>query len=210
MQQQRASDYPNYSWEERYQEGKEALPWDSGEPAVELVEYFNGLQSPPKSVFEVGCGTGTNAIWMSKQGCEVTATDISPTAIDLAKAKAENSKKKIQFAVSDIVQTLPVPPNSVDFVFDRGVYHTMTPKNRKLFAERVALALSNGGFWLCLAGSSDQIRAEGEMGPPQLKAADLIDNIEEYFEIHELKRASFILPDGSVHLAWKALFRKRG
>jgi SAM-dependent methyltransferase len=209
MSQQQTNDRPNYNWEERYQEGKDALPWDSGVPADELVEYFNSLQSPPKRVLEVGCGTGTNAIWMSEQGCEVTATDISPTAIDLAKAKAENSKK-IQFAVSDIVQMLPVPSNSVDFVFDRGVYHTMTPENRKLFAERIAQALSNGGFWLCLAGSADQIRAEGEMGPPQLKAADLIDNIEEYFEIHELERANFILPDGSEHLAWKALFRKRG
>jgi len=38
---------------------------------------------------------------------------------------------------------------------------------------------------------------------------DLITLIEQRFEIIELSRTYFILPDGKKHLAWKALYRKR-
>ncbi len=85
----------------------------------------------------------------------------------------------------------------------------MEPDHRQIFIDRVAAALNESGYWLCLAGSADEKRyAEGE-GPPKLKASDLVDNAEKKFELQLLQRAAFILPEGSLHLAWKALFKKR-
>ena len=52
----------SYEWDERYKVGKDALPWDTGMPAPELVEYFEKTESKPTSALEIGCGTGTNAI----------------------------------------------------------------------------------------------------------------------------------------------------
>ena len=42
----------------------------------------------PKSILEINCGTGEDAIWLAKQNFEVTATDISSTMIAIAKRKS--------------------------------------------------------------------------------------------------------------------------
>ncbi|WP_176723208.1 class I SAM-dependent methyltransferase [Lysinibacillus sphaericus] len=45
-----------------------------------MEEYFSkGLS--PKRVLELGCGSGRNSIYMARQGCSVSALDISKKAI---------------------------------------------------------------------------------------------------------------------------------
>ncbi len=199
----------DYTWDQRYQKGKDALPWDTGEPAQELIEFYEQIDSPPPYVLEIGCGSGTNAIWMAGNKSSVVATDISPAAIAMAKEKCKSRDLQVEFLVSDIMEATPVPAGSVNFVFDRGVYHVMAKEHRRMFIDRVAEALSDAGYWLCLAGNADQIREPGVEGPPQLTAGDLIDPTQEQFELYRLERSTFELPKLGSHLAWKALFRKR-
>lgn len=197
-------------WDDRYKTGKEALPWDTGEPAPELVAHFETLDKPPARVLEIGCGTGTNAIWMAQQGCKVIGTDVSPAAIDMASKKLQAATGiDVEFAVHDILAESPVAPGTVDFVFDCGVYHIMDTGKRKLFAERVGEALSTDGFWLCNAGCADEVRENLNEGPPQLKASDLVNNIEPEFEIFKLERSTFTIPNGKKYLSWIALLKKR-
>jgi len=201
--------HSDWDWDARYKEGKEALPWDTGLPAPELVEFFDTLAKKPARALEIGCGTGTNAIWMAQQGVDVVATELSPTAVDTALEKQKSSGTNVQFLVSDILEKSPAPASSIDFVFDRGVFHVMAPELRQKFVDRVADALADKGLWFCLAGNADELRDPDSPGPPQLKASELIDKIEGKFEVISLERASFVLPDGKPHLAWKALFSKR-
>lgn len=200
-----------HAWDERYVEGtQEALPWDTGEPASELVDYFKSRGSVPASALEIGCGTGTNAIWMANQGVRVVATDVAPQAIAMANEKAKKAGVTgVQFVVEDILQKNAVPPESADFVFDRGVFHVIDPGSRSTFAMRVAEALADGGMWLCLAGCADEVRENMNEGPPQLKAQEVIDVVEKYFEVHKLERATFKIPNGKQYLCWIVLMRKR-
>ncbi len=199
------------AWDERYVTGtRESLPWDTGEPAPELVAYFKTLDGAPSRVLEIGCGTGTNAIWMAKQGADVIATDVSAQAVATANEKAQKADcARVQFVVEDILVKCPVAAASVDFVFDRGVFHVMEVSARSAFAQRVAEALADGGFWLCLAGCADEVRENLNEGPPQLKAQEVIDVVEKHFEIHKLERATFIIPNGKQYLCWIVLMRKR-
>ncbi len=196
-------------WDERYKEGHEALPWDTGTPAPELTAYFSRVKESPKRVLELGCGTGTNAIWMVQQGSQVVATDISPTAIEWANNKAKSAGVSIEFKVSDICNEIPVEPKSVDFVFDRGVFHVMAKDMKERFVQIVHDSLTDGGMWLCLAGSADQQRESDDHGPPQLTATELISSVEKLFEVHKLAKTSFLTPDGHNYVAWKAIFKKR-
>lgn len=196
-------------WDERYRSAEGTLPWDTGEVATELKECFRQLDLSRAKVLELGCGTGTNAIWMAQQDCDVIATDVSPTAIEAAKDKAIKAKVNVKFMVSDIAAANPVQPGSVQFVFDRGVFHVMDLEHRVLFVERVAEALTDRGYWLCLAGSKDQFRKENEPGPPQLTAGDIVTAVESKFAIHKLERTFFVLPDNSHHLSWSVLMQKR-
>ena len=52
---------------------------------VDLVEQ--GVIAKGRTL-EVGCGTGTNAIWLSSRGFEVYGVDLAPRAIEAAQAKA--------------------------------------------------------------------------------------------------------------------------
>ncbi len=197
------------TWEDHYKNATDQLPWDIGTPAPELQSAFKELDMAGRPVLEIGCGTGTNAIWMAEQGCKVVATDISATAIEIAKGKAREAAVEIEFSVADICRDRACGNESVDFVFDRGVFHVMAEDKRALFCECVADALKNGGYWLCLAGSKDEARENPDQGPPQLSAVELIAPVEKLFEIHRLERSNFTLPNGTMHVAWEVLMRRR-
>jgi methyl halide transferase len=197
-----------HSWEEVYQKS-DFLPWDTGSADPDLMEFILTSSTKPKVVLEIGCGTGTNAIWLAEQGMQVTATDLSVTAIEMANRKLTGSNLPVTFKVGDIVQEMPVSNESVDFVFDRGVYHVMEPTQRSTFIDRVAKSLQKDGYWLCLAGSADEVRENPEMGPPQLKASELVDLAEEQFAIIKIERSQFTHPCGMINKAWRVLYQKR-
>ena len=52
-------------------------PWDSGVSPPELVAAVEGPQAlPPGRALDLGCGTGTNAIYMARHGWDVTGADL--------------------------------------------------------------------------------------------------------------------------------------
>jgi SAM-dependent methyltransferase len=53
---------------------------------------------PPRSVLEIGCGTGEDAILMRRAGYTVLATDPSEPMLALARAKAARSGDEVEFA----------------------------------------------------------------------------------------------------------------
>ena len=57
---------------------------DTGFPEKSLIETVADYDIAPCSVLEIGCGTGTNAIWLTEQGFKVAASDISEVAISQA------------------------------------------------------------------------------------------------------------------------------
>jgi len=73
-------------WDERYQTGD--TPWDTGQPSSELQRVLTEDQIGPCAALEIGCGTGTNAVYLAQQGFELTAVDVSPLAVATAQARA--------------------------------------------------------------------------------------------------------------------------
>ena len=191
-------------WEKRYRDGD--LPWDKEESAEELVACIGELGLAGKAL-EIGCGTGTNVIWLARQGVETLGLDIAPTAIERARDKAEQAGvTNVRFVCCDILDRLPLPAGSVDFVFDRGCFHAMSAEARRPFADRVAEALGAQGYWLTLCGNAD---APERTGPPQLSAAEIVDAVSHAFEVHCLRRIHFTNNNRPTHLAWSCLMRKR-
>ena len=195
-------------WESRYQSGD--LPWDSSQAEPELFRRLDEIGLTGGSAIDLGCGTGTNAIELSKRGFEVTACDISATAIEQAQAKAaEAGAAGIAFAVADILQTLPVAESSVDLAFDRGCLHSVDGPAREVFAKHVADALRPGGWWVSLMGNKDDDPKYDQPGPPQMTATQITQITEPLFEVHDLRRIRFTNNGEHTHLAWSALLRRR-
>src|SRR5438128_12274807 len=86
-------------WEERYRSGD--TPWDTGRPSSELQRVITEERIGPGRAIELGCGSGTNAVWLAQQGFEVTAVDLSPLAISRGRERAASEGAKVRFLCAD-------------------------------------------------------------------------------------------------------------
>src|SRR5882672_1588498 len=106
---------------ERYANGE--TPWDSGRPSEELLRLLDAGKLTGKTVLEIGCGTGTNAIELARRGFQVVAVDFVDEAIQAARKKALQANVKVDFRVADAVKDDLGGP--YDILFDRGTYHCL-------------------------------------------------------------------------------------
>jgi 2-polyprenyl-3-methyl-5-hydroxy-6-metoxy-1,4-benzoquinol methylase len=81
-----------------------------------------------KTILDVSCGIGTQAIGLSKNGYEVTASDLSMNEIERAKREAQQCGQTnisfsviIQFLIFSQMMTFYLPLNKCIFVYDRVV-----------------------------------------------------------------------------------------
>ncbi len=201
----RGGTVPRPDWEERYATGD--LPWDTGAPDVHLVEVVRSRPVAPGTALEVGCGTGTNAIWLAQQGFAVTGVDISARAVEKARAKAEAQGARCVFLVTDFLRG-EAPPGPYDFVFDRGCFHVFDePEERRRYAELVAGHLRPGGCWLSLIGCTEG--PAREHGPPRRSLGEVLLAVEPQLQILEVRQVTFRADVPSPVLAWRFLSQRR-
>ena len=84
---------------------------------LRLVD-FDGQRG--RDVLDVGCGAGVDAVRFARAGARVTAVDIAPAAIELAKRNFEFQRLGAELVTAD-GESLPFPDGSFDFVFAHGV-----------------------------------------------------------------------------------------
>lgn len=74
--------------------------WTAGTAGPELVNMVYKKQIKPKSkILEIGCGLGTESIFLALRGMNVTAIDISDSAIKTAKQLADIYKVNVNWKV---------------------------------------------------------------------------------------------------------------
>lgn len=197
-------------WNERY--AAKDTPWDSGRPSAELARVLDERQITPRDVLEIGCGTGTNAVFLAQRGFNVTAVDISSLAIEQARRRAADAGVNVDFRAVDLLA-----PDGLDraypFVFDRGVYHGIRRENLDGFLDTLARLTGPGALYLVLAGNAND-PGDPERGPPRVHAHEMCGELHPLFELVQLREFTF---DGIViggeevrSLAWSGLFRRRG
>ncbi|GEP49653.1 hypothetical protein FNO01nite_03250 [Flavobacterium noncentrifugens] len=99
----------------------------------------------PKTILEINCGTGEDAIWLAKQNFKVTATDLSEKMIAVAKTK--ENQHKIIFKKADINE---LPTDFTDEKFDLifsnfGGLNCLSEIRLELFFKNAAELLSENG-----------------------------------------------------------------
>jgi methyl halide transferase len=197
-------------WEARYVEGD--IPWDSGEPSIELARILevHGIR-PPGRALEVGCGTGTNAVFLAGRGFEVTATDVAPTALAVARERAARAGADVTWVEADLLAR-PDLGVGYDLVFDRGVYHALRRGDAAPFLELLGRSLRPGGRYVVLAGNAND--PGPVMGPPRVHAHELCAELHRQFDLVELREFTWsgVRVDGAAlaPLGWAGVFRLRG
>lgn len=125
-------------WESHYQENAPAQSLPNSHLAAELTELT------PTTALDAGCGNGSDAVWLARHGWEVTAVDISPTAVARAESLAAQQEPEIARRISWVVADMTVwePPRQYDLVVSQYV-HPDLPFGE--FVARLAQAVAPGG-----------------------------------------------------------------
>ena len=82
-------------WEDKYRDREQLF---SGRPNPALMTEAADLR--PGNALEVGCGEGADALWLSRQGWNVTAVDVSGTA--LQRASALDTREAVRWIRADL------------------------------------------------------------------------------------------------------------
>ncbi len=111
----------------------------STDPDGLLVELTEGWTAG--RALELGCGLGSNAIWLAKQGWQVQAVDFSDVAIDQARQRARQADAEVDFQVADLRS------QQIEGSFDLVTffYVHLPSAERKAMLEQVTQVIAPGG-----------------------------------------------------------------
>ncbi|MGB9591378.1 MAG: class I SAM-dependent methyltransferase [Candidatus Kryptoniota bacterium] len=119
--------------------------WDTGITPPELVEFVQN--HPPGNALELGCGSGTNAIFLAQNGWMVTAVDFSLIAISRAKRKSARLPFSIKWICADVCN-LTMIQESFNLILDIGCFHGLNPNQKQKYIRQLDRFLSAGGTFL--------------------------------------------------------------
>ncbi|HUE14355.1 MAG TPA: class I SAM-dependent methyltransferase [Planctomycetaceae bacterium] len=190
-------------WDQRYVAGE--LPWDSGVPSKELIRVLDTEGIEPCRAVELGCGTGTNAIYLASRGFDVTGFDCSSTALEQARSKAARAGVDVDLRQADLCRfQLELEP--FDFIFDRGCYHSVRRLDMAGFLKTLRRLSRPGTRYLLLAGNAN----EQGPGPPRVHEHEIRIDLEGLFEIQFIREFRFdVIDPPEGFLAWSCLMTRR-
>ena len=105
------------------------------EPHIPKFADFNKWKG--KKVLEIGCGIGTDTINFARAGAFITAVELSPKSLEIAKKRAKvfgfQNKIKLYLANAEELSTV-VPVKPYDLIYSFGVIHH-SPQPKKIINE---------------------------------------------------------------------------
>ena len=152
----------SHDWDEAYRSGSYRKHWDYDNASQEIVTCAAlGIFPRNGVIMDVGCGSGSDAVFLATLGFHVKALDISLAALDLVKEKAMKAGVKVETVHSSATK-MPIGDASVDFALDRGLLHNLNDADGRVYALELARVLKSGGG-LLLRGA--RIGYDGNFNP---------------------------------------------
>src|SRR6476660_2854784 len=169
-------------------------PWSIGEPQPEIAALiaqgkFHG------DVLDVGCGEAAVDLYLAERGFTTVGLDLSPTAIDLARAEAaKRGLTNATFEVADISDFGGYDGRFTTIV-DSTLFHSMPVELREGYKRSIVAAAAPGASYFVLvfdkAGMPD--------GPANPVTEDeLREVVSKYWTIDEIRPARIhgVFPEG--------------
>ncbi len=127
--------------------------WDTGVTPPEVVAAFEQDQLLPGPALDLGCGTGTNVIYMAQHGRQTTGLDFVPRAIATAKAKARRAGVEglTQFRVADVSNLGQLELPGCAFALDMGCFHGLSAEQQSRYGASLAALVVPGGRYMLYA-----------------------------------------------------------
>jgi SAM-dependent methyltransferase len=155
------------------------LPWFSPKPYPWVEEAVRERWwRPGTRVLDIGCGAGTNSLFLARSGFEVSGIDVANGAIEAARGRAAQAKLHIDLRVADAL-ILPYPDRYFGGAIDIGCFHTLPVGTRAAYAKEVARVLRpKRSFALSWVAREHR----GTFGPPHRPSVEEVTGaLEEDF-----------------------------
>jgi ubiquinone/menaquinone biosynthesis C-methylase UbiE len=194
------------SWDESYT-GEYPPPWDIGRPQPVFVGLADqGLLSG--RVLDAGCGTGEHVLLAAEHGAsEPTGIDLSPTAIESARAKAGQRGISAHFEVGDALR-LDLADSSIDTIIDSGLFHVFSDDDRPRYVASIARVTKPGGHAYLMCFSD---RQPGDMGPRRVRQDELREAFSDGWEFESITAETFDVNrfgNSNIAQSWLAVIRR--
>ncbi|MFM9371333.1 class I SAM-dependent methyltransferase [Streptomyces sp. Da 82-17] len=179
-------------WDNRYADRDQL--W-SGRPNGALVAEVAGLA--PGRVLDVGCGEGADAIWLARQGWEVTALEVSGVALDRAARHARDAGVEVRWVHAELTGAA-LAPGTFDLVSAQYPALLRTPDAA---AERALLgAVAVGGVLLVVHHVVDAAHAEEAGFDPEdyVLPDTVVGMLGEDWRVEVDERRPRVIPEGGA------------
>lgn len=150
-------------WEKEYQQPQ--LLTKKTEPQTDLKNFLKFLRKNQKIVVEnlevldLGSGTGRNGNYIAKQGNSVSGLELSPTAVKLARCRADELGVTAQYEVANFGKLFPFKDASFDLIIDIMSSNSLNETERTIYLQEVKRVLKTNGYFfvkgLCKEGDKN-------------------------------------------------------
>ena len=158
-------------------------PWVIGEPQPAIVELQRAGWIHSK-VLDVGCGTGEHTIVFTRLGYDVLGVDLSPHAIEQARANAADKGGDARFEVTDAMNLGDEPLYTT--IVDSALFHIFNDTDRPEYVRSLHAVTRPGGLVHVLA-LSDAGRGFG----PQVSETVIRNAFSEGWELEALDTTTY-------------------
>jgi SAM-dependent methyltransferase len=164
-----------------------------------------GLLVPGMRALSIADGEGRNAVWLASQGLAVTATELSPVALDKARSLAGACGVTVDFLLADALRW-DYPEDGYDVVVAVFIQFAAPAERRTLF-ENMKKAVKPGGRIVLQGYTPKQLeyRTGGPSAVENLYTATLLHDAFGDFDIEFLSEYEDVLEEGCAHRGQSAL-----
>ena len=156
-------------WEQKFREQREA--GEAIGPAAPFVMTATRALKPGRAL-DLACGSGRNALWLARQGWNVTAVDEAPNGIARLVEEAHRTGLHVETRIADLEKhEFAIGPETWDLIL------ICCYLQRDLF-QQAKLGLVPGGLLIALA----LLEKDGEPAPYCLRPGEL----QSYFDGWEI------------------------
>ena len=156
-----------------------------------FAQYVSTLVEPGKTLVDLGCGNGRDAIYFAGQGLNVVGMDLSASAIEMLQAQ---NIPNARFVCGDFISDPTHTPGCYDYAYSRFTIHAINPKQETMLLQAMYQALKPGGkFFIEVRSVHDPIYGKGQ---PVERNAFFYDNHYRRFIVlgeltHSLEQCGF-------------------
>ena len=196
-------------WDEAFAEGDEQRSWYEQHPAQSLRAIERVVPPGPAPIIDAGAGSSRLCDALLAAGyTDVTALDISETALGLARRRLGANAERIIWIAADLLQWRP--PRRYAVWHDRAVLHFFVDvDDRRAYSETLRAALAPGGYAIIATFAPDGPEYCSGLPVRRSSVAEILDVLGDEFTVVATSVEIHTTPSGGAQPFTWLIARRR-